>query len=378
MKISRRQFMKGIASSSVLLMTNPALVSYASGAKRNLIIIQLRGGMDGLTAVPPLGDPLIKKVRPNLEIEKPISVTTDFGLNPSLRTMSDLWQSGKAAAIHATSIPYTKRSHFDGQDLMQSGGKVPYLEKTGWLGRGIESAGKDGLAISLPMPLILRGSRNDNYYPTQLFLPDREVMEAVHASYKTGSLLSETMQKILDRDIEYTYQRNKSAKALAFKAGTQLADPNGPSIAVFEVDGFDTHAVQGGDQGIQSKKIAEIDDIIHELRRGLGDAFDDSLILTLTEFGRTVEENFATGSEHGYGTAILMAGGLLKKSQVLADWRGLEKANLFEGRDLPATIDSRSIYCSAMACCFRTDFEQLRRDAFWNESLTDYSETLFV
>ena len=120
--------------------------------------------------------------------------------------------------------------------------------------------------------------------------------------------------------------------------------------------------------------VADVFDLLSE---GMGKAFDDTLVMTLTEFGRTVGYNGGAGTDHGYGTAILMAGGLLKKSQVYADWPGLRERNLFEGRDLMATIDARSVYCSAMATCFDADFDLWRREAFFGADLSDLSDTLF-
>jgi uncharacterized protein (DUF1501 family) len=113
------------------------------------------------------------------------------------------------------------------------------------------------------------------------------------------------------------------------------------------------------------------------LKDNLGETFEDTLIVTLTEFGRKVEENGGYGTEHGYGTAILMAGGLVKKSQVYTDWPGLSKKALFEGQDLNATIDARAVYCSAMSACFDVDFNYMRKHAFWNEQLPDLTEKLF-
>ena len=127
--------------------------------KKNLIIISLRGGMDGLTAVPVIGDKNLIKLRKKLIVEGTHKLNSDFALHPKLNTFYELWKNNQAAFVHATSIPYTGRSHFDGQNLMESGGKVPYQEKTGWLGRGMKAANYvgEGLALALPMPLLLRG-----------------------------------------------------------------------------------------------------------------------------------------------------------------------------------------------------------------------------
>ena len=152
---------------------------------------------------------------------------------------------------------------------------------------------------------------------------------------------------------------------------------NGPRVAVFDLGGFDTHAAQGGADGEHGEKLRDYDRVLNLLSRGLGEALDNTLIITLTEFGRKLHQNGGYGTEHGYGTAILMAGGLVKQSQIYTDWPGLKSKDLYEGQDLMATIDARSVYCSAMAACFDTDFEKLRRGAFYGDSLADLTDVLF-
>ena len=148
-------------------------------------------------------------------------------------------------------------------------------------------------------------------------------------------------------------------------------------MAVFELDGFDTHAAQGGVDGAHADELEEINNIVETLHRDLGEVFNNTLIVTLTEFGRTIKQNGGYGTEHGYGSAVLMAGGLLKKSQVYTDWPGLNKKELFEGRDLRSTIDARAIYNSAMAVCFNKDPKFLQREVFWGDNLPDLTDTLF-
>ena len=157
MNCTRRNFLIG-GSASVFLTG----INFSSTAlekdKKNLVIISLRGGMDGLTAVPVIGDKNLIKKRKKLIVEETLKLNSDFALHPKLHTFHDLWQNNQAAFVHATSIPYTGRSHFDGQNLMETGAKVPYQEKTGWLGRGMKAANHigEGLALALPMPLLLR------------------------------------------------------------------------------------------------------------------------------------------------------------------------------------------------------------------------------
>ena len=169
----------------------------------------------------------------------------------------------------------------------------------------------------------------------------------------------------------------RNHRSLAKETAKLLRAKNGPSIAVFDLDGFDTHAAQGGGDGLHADHLEEINDIVEELKNHLGDSFDNTLILTLTEFGRTVKQNGGNGTEHGWGSAILMAGGLLKKAQVHTDWPGLKKKDLYEGRDLLSTLDARAVYLSAMAVCFNVEPELLRREVFWGDNLSDLTASLF-
>ena len=156
-----------------------------------------------------------------------------------------------------------------------------------------------------------------------------------------------------------------------------MRDENGPSVAVFELGGFDTHAAQGTIDGLLADQLEDVNVLVKVLKDNLGDSFKNTLILTLTEFGRTIKQNGGNGTEHGWGSAILMAGGLIKKSQVFTDWPGLKKSDLFEARDLKSTIDARSVYMSAMSACFNLDPGKIRKDVFWNENLPDLSQKLF-
>ena len=166
-------------------------------------------------------------------------------------------------------------------------------------------------------------------------------------------------------------------KNLAKQAAVYLRKSDGPRVAVFEVNGFDTHAAQGGVDGTHTKCLVEMDDIIKNLKENLKEAYNDTIILTVTEFGRTIKQNGGNGTEHGYGTAIFMAGGLLKKSQVHTDWPGLKRKEMYDGRDLNATIDARSVYASAMSTVFDLDFKRIQKDVFWGEDLQNLSDKLF-
>ncbi|MDA8608801.1 DUF1501 domain-containing protein [Candidatus Pelagibacter bacterium] len=386
MKISRRDFLKGTATSLFLAGFNlPALAT--SSRKKNLVVIMLRGGMDGLCAVPVIGDKNFEKRRKSILIEDTIKLNSDFALHPKLIGFNKCWNENTGSIVHATSIPYKQRSHFEGQNLMESGGRVPYQEKTGWVGRAMKLANLkgDGLALSLPMPLLLRGiPKNNNYFPTWGRLPRKDTLDLLKSVYADSSEdeLLQMMDFIKKRKDEQMMggtgggdrQKNKN---LARQAAKYLRKSDGPRVAVFEVNGFDTHAAQGGVDGTHTECLVEMDEIINNLRDNLQEAYKDTIILTVTEFGRTIKQNGGNGTEHGYGTAIFMAGGLLKKSQVHTDWPGLKRKEMYEGRDLNATIDARSVYASAMSTVFDLDFKRIQKDVFWGEDLQNLSDKLF-
>jgi uncharacterized protein (DUF1501 family) len=386
MKISRRDFLKGTATSLFLAGFNlPALAT--SSRKKNLVVIMLRGGMDGLCAVPVIGDKNFEKRRKNILIEDTIKLNSDFALHPRLIGFNKCWNENTGSIVHATSIPYKQRSHFEGQNLMESGGRVPYQEKTGWVGRAMKLANLqgDGLALSLPMPLLLRGiPKNNNYFPTWGRLPRKDTLDLLKSVYADSSEdeLLQMMDFIKKRKDEQMMggtgggdrQKNKN---LARQAAKYLRKSDGPRVAVFEVNGFDTHAAQGGVDGTHTECLVEMDEIINNLKDNLQEAYKDTIILTVTEFGRTIKQNGGNGTEHGYGTAIFMAGGLIKKSQVHTDWPGLKRKEMYEGRDLNATIDARSVYASAMSTVFDLDFKRIQKDVFWGEDLQNLSDKLF-
>ena len=281
MKISRRDFLKGTATSLFLAGFNlPALAT--SSRKKNLVVIMLRGGMDGLCAVPVIGDKNFEKRRKSILIEDTIKLNSDFALHPKLIGFNKCWNENTGTIVHATSIPYKQRSHFEGQNLMESGGKVPYQEKTGWVGRAMKLANLqgDGLALSLPMPLLLRGiPKNNNYFPTWGRLPRKDTLDLLKSVYADSSEdeLLQMMDFIKKRKDEQMMggtgggdrQKNKN---LARQAAKYLRKSDGPRVAVFEVNGFDTHAAQGGVDGTHTKCLVEMDEIIKNLRENLKEA----------------------------------------------------------------------------------------------------------
>ena len=264
---------------------------------------------------------------------------------------------------------------------MESGGIKPYYDKTGWLGRALEGAGRKSLSISLPMPLILRGGQNlDNFMPSRNTLPTDDTLKILAADYKNDKMLSNALNIIRKRPLNMMQPKSvpgKKIKGLAKIAAQQLNDINGPSIAVFDIAGFDTHSDQGGNYGQHAEKLEQFDDIVGTLENEMGPAFENTIIVSLTEFGRTVDQNGGSGTEHGYGSAILMAGGLLSKSKVITDWPGLKKNNLFEGRDLNSSIDARAVYASILARVLDSDHKHIVNNTFFGANLPDMTKRIF-
>lgn len=379
MILPRRHFIAG-ASSLVLAGSWTTDVAANRRVKKNLIVIMLRGGMDGLTAVPYIGNQRLAELRPTINVQKAHKIDDAFALHPSLSHFKAQWDIGKAAILHATSIPYTGRSHFEGQNMMQTGGLTPYAEDTGWLGRGMEAAEMKALSISLPMPLLLRGNGdNDNFYPSNRPMPSADILKLLEDSYHGEDGLEAAMAKIRARPVSMVMGGgdDDNIEALAKIAAQQIKEASGPSVAVFDLGGFDTHSFQGGDRGQHADELQKYDRAIGVLHRQLGEAYDHSLIVTLTEFGRTVAQNGGSGTEHGYGTALLMTGGLLPSSRVIGDWPGLDKKALFEGRDLASTTDVRAAYASIMGHIFDRDHQFMCRTAFFDEALPDMTKKIF-
>jgi len=376
---TRRNFLIGGTTSVFFTGLNLSTPVGASiGPKKNLIVVMLRGGLDGLSAVPAIGDKKFNKYRKNLygKYSKDVfKISEDFGLHPKLEHFNILYGKNEATVVHATSTPYVDRSHFDGQNVMMSGGTRPYALKTGWLGRGMVTANimEVGLTLSLPMPLLLRGAENkDNYFPAEGMIPKDEILEKLISAYRNDDDMKTVMENIRRRPVSHFFGENDT-KDLAKHTGRILKDELGPNVAVFDMDGFDTHA---GQLYNNNKNLEEFDNLLITLENNLGDAWKNTLIVTLTEFGRTVKQNGGQGTDHGIGTAILMAGGLIKKGQVYTDWPGLNKKQLYEGRDLAVTTDARAVYNSAMSAVFDYDVKKMASSVYETQ-LPDLTSALF-
>lgn len=365
--MQRRSILKQAISTAALSFSGlPALAqSSAQDEKSRLLIVMARGAMDGLTAVPPLADPLFPSMRPGIIVQQPWRLTDSFGLHPKMQNLHALWHKDQLKIIHSTGFAYTGRSHFEGQDVMQSGIMKPYAGRTGWVGRALREAKlQGGVAISIPMPLLLKGDEQaETEFPNWMQPAQKDALAGVMAMWSSDDMLAGYAQALktpkprLDRSLEGmsdTADIGRNYVELARLAALRMKDPLGPRVAVVDIaNGFDTHGLQGADEGMHASRLADIDRIIGAFQEEMGAQWQNSLVLTITEFGRTAAENGTNGTDHGLGSCCFLAGGLVGRSGVIADWRGLKKDQLFEGRDLPVTIDVCAVYAQVLERLFK-------------------------
>ena len=376
-KLSRREFIK--ASAASLFLAGVPIPGYTKDKPPGTIsVIILEGGMDGLSAVPPFGDPNLMKLRRGVTPDNFLKLNSFFGLHPSLKTFSALLARNNASIVHATSFPYLLRSHFEGQNFMEGGGLKPFAEQTGWLGRSLDLANLGGRALSLDLPLILRGnSDNDNYFPSNIRNTNKKLnSKLINAlSMAHNSNEGDVFAKLTKRSGGST---ERDPESLARYAGEEMAKDNGPLSSVIRVDRFDTHAKQDVDtNGQLSQQLEVVDKVIAGYREGLGKAWNRSIILTLTEFGRTVLENGTWGTDHGYGSAGLLAGGAITKSGIISEWPGLAKNEQFEERDLMSTIDYRSVCAACIEKALGLDHDLIASKVFFTPKLPRVYDHIF-
>jgi uncharacterized protein (DUF1501 family) len=377
--LSRREFLK-VSGASLFLAGLPLPGFTKDKPPGTISIIMLEGGMDGLTAVPPFGDPNLLRMREDLTSTNFLKLNSFFGLHPSFEYFAGLMAQNNASIVHATSFPYVLRSHFEGQNLMQGGGLSPFSETTGWLGRALDLAKTPGRSLSLDMPLILRGSKdNDNFYPASIKSSGKLMTQLINSISKAHSKNESTaFTKISKKSTQNEVNIPRDPASLAKFAGKAMAQDGGPLASVIKVDQFDTHARQGSEKnGHHGERLVIIDDIIAGLKEGLGEAWNRSIVLTLTEFGRTVAVNGSDGTDHGYGSAGLLAGGAITKSRVISQWPGLGKNEQFEQRDLMATIDYRSVCAACIENALGLDHDLIANKVFFTPKLPRVYDLIF-
>ena len=357
--LSRRQL---LAAGALLPATRLSFGAAPTAGDARFVLMILRGGFDGLGAVPAPGDPAFAAARGALATfaEPALPLGGLFALHPSLTQLHALYGRGEMGVVHAVGLPYKERSHFEAQQLLESGGQRPHELTTGWLGRALGASRGKGIAMQTAVPLVLRGPATvDTWAPSVLPEPTPDLVTRLAQLYETDADLSRALNRAQTLRAEGMptpamagggmagAARPGPVVALARQAAEFLSKPGGAQVAVLEMGGWDTHANQAAPQGALANNLRQLDTALATLREGLllaGGIWSRSVVLVCTEFGRQVAVNGTQGTDHGSGGAAFVLGGAVAGGQVLADWPGLAPNERFEGRDLRITTDLRAVF----------------------------------
>src|SRR5213593_917387 len=389
MTISRRVFVKAGGLTLVSLGLDPLFLARAAFAARRpggpsahpiLVCLFQRGAVDGLNMIVPHGEPAYYQERPRIAVPAADVVDLDghFGLHPSLAPLKELWDNKSLAAVHAIGSPDGTRSHFDAQDYMESG--TPGVKSTGdgWMNRYCqhdrehEDTPFRAVAFGPQLPRILAGSAPslaiDDLQAFGLRAPQQSgrdrltrAFEELYAGSATGLLSSSSREafeavQLLKQVNPEQYQPGNGADYPRGRFGrammqiAQLIKANaGLQVAFTDVTGWDTHVNQGSSEGQLAARLAEFGHALAAFAQDLGEKMRDVVVLTMSEFGRTVRENGNSGTDHGHATAMLVLGGPVNGGKVLGKWPGLDPADRFEGRDVAVTTDFRDLFAEVLA-----------------------------
>jgi len=393
-RATRRELL--LASGVLFAWANMPRLALAEGRDPRFLVVILRGAMDGLAAVAPVGDPDWMRLRGDDALtlaSTPAALPLDgfFALNPAMPNLHRLYQARQAAIVHAVASPYRERSHFDGQDVLESGFTRPGAADTGWLNRALASLppahpvdGRDAFAVGPITPLVARGPAPvlswapsrlqpassdmtsrllDLYHHTDPMLAraleERSALAAIARDGK-GKSTAQTMQRPVG---PYASVRAYFIEA-ALAAAKFMARPDGPRVGALAFDGWDTHANEGVAKGRLSSLLGALDGAIAALESGAGQAWKEMAVAVVTEFGRTARINGTEGTDHGTATVALLAGGAIKGGRVIADWPGVGEASLYQGRDLKPTIDLRAVMKGILRDHLRADEKVLANKVF--------------
>lgn len=350
---TRRSFVALGTAVAVSAGIGPRIALARAATERRFVFIIQRGAADGLATLAPVGDPAFAAQRGILteDFADPRPLDPLFALHPALARVDTLYRAKQALFVHAVASPYRDRSHFDGQNVLETGGTAAYALKDGWLNRLLSLLPRADKAIALAatIPMALRGSREvASYAPSALPDASDDLMARVAAMYEPDPQLhaaweQATATRMLTSDMAADQGRN--AAATGSLAAKLLAAEGGARIAMIETGGWDTHAQQ---RGRLAGQLRGLDAMVAALEDGLGPLWDDTLVLVATEFGRTVKVNGTGGTDHGTASAAMLLGGAVNGGRVIADWPGLADAALYEGRDLKPTLGLDTLIHSAM------------------------------
>ena len=377
--MQRREFLtQGAVLAGGTLLSTRVAFAQADSRKARFVLVILRGALDGLAAVPPLGDRDYGELRRELALHAPgetggaLPLNGFFGLHPSLAFLHECYAARELIVLHALASPYRERSHFDGQDVLENGTPRPHALQSGWLNRALAAAPapaarEAGVSLGQNVPLVMRGpAAVTSWSPSKLMALEEDTLSRITELYAGDALLATRLADALAAntiaagdDGEAGMMAPQTAPA-AVRGSARYAEvvraaagflrrADGPKVAVFDTSGWDTHANEGGAQGQLAARLGELDAGLATLRQELGPAWKDSAVLLLTEFGRTAAVNGTRGTDHGTATAGFLLGGAVAGGRVIADWPGLSARALYQGRDLAPTLDVRSVLKGVLA-----------------------------
>lgn len=387
--LDRRSLLTRVAQLTLLAPLS-SLVHALPNPEARFVLVILRGGLDGLAAVPPYGESRYRELRGPLALDAPsqangaLELDGLFALHPSLANMHALYEIGELSVLHAVATPYRERSHFDAQKVLEAGGATPSTSSGGWLNRALlalsaTDSERQGIALSASVPLVLRGPFSvTSWAPSHLPDADDDTLARIRELYEnTDPLLAARLMDALNareltadtvREQGMGRRGGQAVAPLATAAARFLAADDGPRIAVIDVGGWDTHANQGAAQGQLANRLRALDTGLETLRTELGAHWQDTSVLIVTEFGRTAAVNGTRGTDHGTAGAAFLAGGAIKGGRVVADWPGLAARDLHEGRDLRATLDLRAVCKTLLAEQFGISDRALENEVFPNSA----------
>lgn len=354
--VNRRSLLLAGCAVTLAAVAPGARAAAPESQGRKLVVVILRGAMDGLAALPKIDDPDIRALRGSLIDPKAQALDDGFALHSAMPALAALYGQGAAAFLPAVAGPYRERSHFAAQDLLECGA-VRTVSDDGWLNRALQKAPAAYAAVSIgpAQPLILRGAATSTSSWSPPVLPEasEDTINRLLELYDTDAMLKASLSAGLGAgmvagDMEAGKKNMGGGRGgaaqyvqLMTAAGKFLAQADGPEIAVVSLEGWDTHA---GQNAALNQRFQALDAAITAIRTELGAAWSRTALVAVSEFGRTVRVNGAQGSDHGTGGLAILAGGAVKGGRILGDWPGLRPANLFENRDLAPATDVRSVF----------------------------------
>ena len=352
--LNRRHFLGSAAAGAALLVAPSIALAKAATDRRFVFVIQ-RGAADGLMTLAPVGDPVFQSLRAAFLEDAVAGAKIDpfFSLHPALAETAKMYQAKEALFVHAVASPYRDRSHFDGQNVLESGSDAAYKLRDGWMNRllGLLPQGEaKAIAVSATVPLALRGPRDvASYAPSALPQPTDDLLARVSDLYRNDAQLMPLWNEAMaTRKLtgDLTAGGGQNAAATGALAARLLKGEGGNRIAFIETGGWDTHS---GQRARLAAQLKGLDAMLASLKTGLGDDWSNTLVLVATEFGRTAAPNGTGGTDHGTASAAMLLGGAVDGGKVVSDWPGLAPAALYEGRDLKPTTDLDALVATALA-----------------------------